>query len=79
MDPGSVGGTRHPQVLIDGGGGDNTAVDGRSFPVTVRYGDPNQNPTHESKEQSNDFYYGVHVWLCPGNPDVIIAYIFQKT
>lgn len=35
VDPGGVACARHPQVLVDGGGGDHAAVRGGFFPILI--------------------------------------------
>lgn len=60
VHPGRVRRTRHPQVLVDGGGGDDVPVDGRRPPVAVRQGDPHHHPTDEPQQQSHDFQYLIH-------------------
>ncbi|TNN71946.1 hypothetical protein EYF80_017734 [Liparis tanakae] len=60
MHAGGVRRTRHPQVLVDGGGGDDVPVDGGDLPVTVRQGDPHHHPSDERQHQSHYFHNRIH-------------------
>lgn len=60
VHPGWIGRTRHPQVFIDGGGGDNVPVHGGGPPVAVRQAHPHHHPPEEPQYQSNYFHNRIH-------------------
>lgn len=60
MDSRRVCGTGHPQVFIDGGGGDDITVHRRDFPVAVWEGHPNHEPGNKPQEEGKGFHYRVH-------------------
>ena len=60
VNPGWIRRTRHPQVFVDGGGGDDVPVDGGRPPVTVRQGDPDHHPPDEPQHQSHYFHNRIH-------------------
>lgn len=57
---GGVRGARHPEVFIDGGGGDDSAVDGGHLPVTVGQAHTSQHPSQEGQHQRHDFHDRIH-------------------
>ena len=60
MNPRRICRTRHPQVFVDGGGGDDIPVDGGRPPVTVRQAHPKHHPTNEPQNQSHYFHNRIH-------------------
>ena len=60
MNPRRIRRTRHPQVFIDGGGGDDVPVDGGRPPVTVGQAHPQHHPTDEPQNQSHYFHNRIH-------------------
>lgn len=60
MNASGVCGTRHPEVLVDGGGGDDAAVHRGGPPVTVRYAHPDHHPADEAQHHSHHFHDWIH-------------------
>lgn len=60
MDPRRVRGAGHPQVFIDGGGGDDVTVHRGDFPVSVWEGHSNHQPGNKPQEEGEGFHYGIH-------------------
>lgn len=60
MDPCRIRRTGHPQVFIDGGGGDDIPINGGGLPVTVGQGDPYHHPANEPQQQSHYFHNRIH-------------------
>lgn len=57
---GGIRGTRHPEVFVDGGGGDDAPVHGGSPPVAVGQAHPHHHPTDEAQHQSHYFHDRIH-------------------
>lgn len=60
MNPGGIRGTRHPKVLVDGGGGDDAAIHRGGPPVTVWYAHPDHHPADEAQHHSHHFHDRIH-------------------
>ena len=60
VDPCGVSGAGHPEVLIDGGRGDDVSVHRGDFPVSVRERNTDHQPANESQEQCKTFHYRIH-------------------
>lgn len=64
-----VGGAGHPEILIDGGRGDNVTVHCWHSPVPIGKGDPDHQPSQEAQEEGKRFHDGIHnstIALDPG-------------
>lgn len=63
MDSRGVRGTGHPQVFIDGGGGDDVTVHRGHSPVAVLEGRSNHEPGSKAQKQGKGFHARVHASL----------------
>lgn len=57
---GGVRRARHPEVFVDGGGGDDTPVHGGGFPVPVGQAHTRHHPSQEAQQEPHDFQARIH-------------------
>lgn len=60
MHPSRIRRTRHPQVLVDGRGGDDAPIHRGRPPVTVGQTNPNHHPADEAQQHSHCFHNRIH-------------------
>lgn len=60
VHPGRIRRARHPQVFVDGGGGDDVAVHGGRPPVTVGQAHPHHHPSQEPQDERHYFHDWIH-------------------
>lgn len=60
VHPGRICRTRHPKVLVDGGGGYDAAVHRGDPPVAVWYANPDHHPADETQHHSHHFHDWIH-------------------